>query len=97
MKNKLTLDTHSAVWWVSTLSLVGVLVQQVGHLFGWEITGEELNQAMGIVNTVLTIAGSLGLVYDTSKGKPSDSNTVQSDLTEVKTPTYQNSTNLRRN
>lgn len=68
MKNKLTLDTHSAVWWVSTLSLVGVLAQQVGHLFGWEITGEELNQAMGIVNTMLTIAGSLGLVYDTSKG-----------------------------
>ncbi|PMD70243.1 phage holin [Companilactobacillus nuruki] len=97
MKNKLTLDTHSAVWWVSTLSLVGVLVQQVGHLFGWEITGEELNQAMGIVNTVLTIAGSLGLVYDTSKDKTNESNTVQSDLTEVKTPTYQNPTNLRRN
>ncbi|HCD07641.1 MAG TPA: phage holin [Lactobacillus sp.] len=97
MKNKLTLDTHSAVWWVSTLSLVGVLVQQVGHLFGWEITGEELNQAMGIVNTVLTIAGSLGLVYDTSKDKANDFNTVQSDLTEVKTPKYSKSTNLRRN
>lgn len=95
MKNKLTLDTHSAVWWVSTLSLVGVLAQQVGHLFGWEITGEELNQAMGIVNTVLTIAGSLGLVYDTSKDKTNESNTVQSDLTEVKTPTY--TKNTRRN
>lgn len=26
------------------------------------------DQIMGIVNTVLLIAGSLGLVYDTSKG-----------------------------
>jgi len=97
MKNKLTIKNQNKTWWLSMTSLVLVLIQQVGHLFGWEITGEELNQAMGIVNTVLTIAGSLGLVYDTSKGKPSDSNTVQSDLTEVKTPTYQNSTNLRRN
>lgn len=67
MNKKLSLDTHSAVWWVSIVSLLGVLAQQVGHLFGWEITGEQLNQLMAIVNTLLSIGGALGLVYDTSK------------------------------
>lgn len=65
-KNKLTLDTHSKVWWVSIVSLILVLAQQVGHLFGWEITGDMVNQIMAIVNTLLAIAGSLGLIYDTS-------------------------------
>jgi len=65
-KNKLTLDTHSKVWWVSIVSLVLVLAQQVGHLFGWEITSDMVNQIMAIVNTLLAIAGSLGLIYDTS-------------------------------
>lgn len=70
MKNKLidnlTLDTKSKVWWISVVSLVLVLVQQVGHLFGWEITSDMINQIMAIVNTILAIAGSLGLIYDTS-------------------------------
>jgi len=66
MKNKLTLDTHSRVWWISIVSLVLVLAQQIGHLFGWEITSDEVNQIMAIVNTLLAIAGSLGLIYDTS-------------------------------
>ncbi|WP_164509403.1 phage holin [Companilactobacillus jidongensis] len=67
MNKKLSLDVHSTVWWVSIVSLIGVLAQQVGHLFGWEITGEQLNQIMAIVNTILSIGGALGLVYDTSK------------------------------
>lgn len=66
MKNKLTLDTHSKTWWVSLISLILVFGQQVGHLLGWEITSDQINQIMAIVNTVLLIAGSLGLVYDTS-------------------------------
>lgn len=70
MKNKLvnnlTLDTHSRVWWVSIVSLVLVLVQQIAHLFGWEIANNMVNQIMAIVNTALAIAGSLGLIYDTS-------------------------------
>lgn len=66
MKSKLTLDTRSKVWWVSIISLVLVLAQQVGHLLGWEITSDEVNQIMSIVNTILAIAGSLGLIYDTS-------------------------------
>jgi len=64
--NKLTLDTHSRVWWISIISLVLVLAQQIGHLFGWEITSDMVNQIMAIVNTALAIAGSLGLIYDTS-------------------------------
>ncbi|MBL3532068.1 hypothetical protein JMJ99_11855 [Companilactobacillus zhachilii] len=52
MKNKLvnnlTLDTHSRVWWVSIVSLVLVLVQQIAHLFGWEITNDMVNQIMAI-------------------------------------------------
>ena len=47
-------------------SLVLVLIQQVGHLFGWEITSDEINQIVAIVNTLLVIAGSPGLIYDTS-------------------------------
>lgn len=72
MKNKLTLDTHSGVWWTSIITLFLVLAQQIGHMFGWQITSEQVNQIMGIVNTCLAIASSLGLVYDTSKGGDSN-------------------------
>jgi len=76
MKNKLvnnlTLDTHSKVWWVSVVSLVLVLAQQIGHLIGWEITSDTVNQIMAIVNTILAIAGSLGLIYDTSVDNSGD-------------------------
>lgn len=95
MKSKLTFDTHSKVWWVSLVSLIGVLAQQVGHLFGWEITSEQLNQIMAIVNTILAIAVSFGLLYDTSKDN--SDKTSKNTPTEVQTPTYSNSTNLRRN
>lgn len=92
MKNKLTIKNQNKTWWLSMASLVLVLIQQVGHLFGWEITSDEINQIMGIVNTLLVIAGSLGLIYDTSS-----KSTIGDDLTEVKTPTYSKSANLRRN
>lgn len=95
MKNKLTLDIHSKAWWVSLISLILVFGQQIGHLFGWEITSDQVNQIMGIVNTILLIGGSLGLITDTSKNSISTIND-QSEPTEVKTPTYQNSINLRK-
>lgn len=97
MKTKLTLDVHSKAWWVSLISLILVFGQQVGHLFGWEITSDQVNQIMGIVNTILLIGGSFGLITDTSKKDVSTINTDQSKPMEVKTPTYQTSTNLRRN
>ena len=91
MKNKLTIKNQNKTWWLSITSLVLVLIQQVGHLFGWEITSDEINQIMAIVNTLLVIAGSLGLIYDTSANS-----TISDDLTEVKTPMYQEN-NTRRN
>ena len=96
MKNKLTLDIHSKTWWVSLISLLLVFGQQVCHLLGWEITSDEINQIMAIVNTVLLIGGSLGLITDTSKSDDSD-NDNQSSPTQVETPVYKNQTNLRRN
>lgn len=92
MKNKLTIKNQNKTWWLSMASLVLVLIQQVGHLFGWEITSDEINQIMGIVNTLLVIAGSLGLIYDTSS-----KSTISDDLIEVKTPKYNQENNTRRN
>ncbi|CAJ1187754.1 hypothetical protein CPR19081_DFPECDIO_01094 [Companilactobacillus paralimentarius] len=43
-KSKLTLDVHSKAWWVSLISLILVFGQQIGHLFGWEITSDQINQ-----------------------------------------------------
>lgn len=65
MKNNLSLDVHSKLWWTSIISLSIVLAQQIGHLFGWEITGDTANQVMAIVNTMLSIGGALGLIYNT--------------------------------
>lgn len=96
MKNKLTLDFHSKAWWVSLISLVLVFGQQVGHLLGWEITSDQINQIMAIVNTVLLIGGSLGLITDTSKSDESVSDNKLKP-TQVETPVYENQTNLRRN
>lgn len=97
MKNKFTIKNQNKAWWLSLASLIAVLIQQVFHLFGWEITSDEINTAMAIVNTVLVILGSLGLVTDTSKETVPTINTEQSTPTEVKTPSYQSSINLRRN
>lgn len=65
---KLTLDTHSKAWWVSITSLGLVLAQQVAHLFGWTIPAGTVNDVTAIINTLLTIGGAVGLIYDTSKG-----------------------------
>lgn len=98
MKNKLTIKNQNKAWWLSLASLVAVLVQQVFHLFGWEITGDEINTVMAIVNTVLVILGSLGLVTDTSKNTDTGGViTNQTALNEIPTPKYSKSTNLRRN
>lgn len=96
MKNKLTIKNQTKTWWLSMASLVLVLGQQVGHLFGWEITSDEINQIMAIVNTLLVMAGSLGLITDTSKSDTSTVDSNQSSLTEVKAPTYTNQINLRK-
>lgn len=66
VKDKLALDVHSKVWWTSITALLIVLAQQVAHMAGWEISSEALNGLTGIVNTILTIGGLLGVITDTS-------------------------------
>lgn len=61
-------DWHSKVLWTSMTALVIVLVQQVAKVFGVEFSNDLANQVQGIVNTVLTILGLIGVVYDTTKG-----------------------------
>ena len=61
-------DWHSKVLWTSMTALVIVLVQQVAKVFGIEVSNDLANQVQGIVNTVLTILGLIGVVYDTTKG-----------------------------
>lgn len=67
-----SIDVHSKAWWGSLILVFG---QQVGHLFGWEITSDQVNQIMGIVNTIFLIGGLLGLITDTSKNSVSTTNT----------------------
>ena len=61
-------DWHSKVLWTSLTALVIVLVQQIAKVFGVEFSNDLANQVQGIVNTVLTILGLIGVVYDTTKG-----------------------------
>lgn len=62
-------DWHSKVLWTSLTALVIVLVQQIAKVFGVEFSNDLANQVQGIVNTVLTILGLIGVVYDTTKGE----------------------------
>lgn len=62
-------DWHSKVLWTSLTALLIVLVQQVAKVFGVEFSNDLANQVQGIVNTVLTILGLIGVVYDTTKGE----------------------------
>jgi len=61
-------DWHSKVLWTSLTALFIVLVQQVAKVFGVEFSNDLASQVQGIVNTVLTILGLVGVVYDTTKG-----------------------------
>ena len=62
-------DWHSKVLWTSLTALLIVLVQQVAKVFGIEFSNDLANQVQGIVNTVLTILGLIGVIYDTTKGE----------------------------
>lgn len=62
-------DWHSKVLWTSLTALLIVLVQQIAKVFGVEFSNDLANQVQGIVNTVLTILGLIGVVYDTTKGE----------------------------
>jgi uncharacterized membrane protein len=72
VKDKLALDVHSKVWWTSITALLIVLAQQVAHMLGWEISSQIINGATGIINTLLTLGGLLGIITDTSAKVSSD-------------------------
>lgn len=65
---KVNVDWHSKVVWTSLTALIIVLIQQLAKAFGFEFTSDMTSSIQGIVNTVLTILGVLGVVYDTQKG-----------------------------
>ena len=57
---------HSKILWTSLSALFVVFIQQVGAVFGWSFDSEKAQQLTGIINTVLTILATLGIVYDTT-------------------------------
>ena len=61
-------DWHSKVLWTSLTALLIVLIQQIAKVFGFEFSNDMAGQIQGIVNTVLTILGLVGVIYDTTKG-----------------------------
>ncbi|KRM20317.1 hypothetical protein FC40_GL000238 [Ligilactobacillus hayakitensis DSM 18933 = JCM 14209] len=69
MKALLTQDGKLNAKTVTSLALLGVvLVQEVAKLFGWHLTGDP-KQVMEIVNTILTILGTLGLASNSADVK----------------------------
>ncbi|MEE5987184.1 hypothetical protein L1O48_00465 [Ligilactobacillus equi] len=69
MKALLTQDGKLNTKTVTSLALLAiVLVQEVAKLFGWHLTGDP-KQVMEIVNTILTILGTLGLASTSSDVK----------------------------
>lgn len=68
LKSNLTIDYHSKVWWVSVVSIVLVLIQQVLKMFGVEMPSGLDTEIMNVVNSLLALGGLLGVIYDTSNG-----------------------------
>ncbi|MCH4010383.1 MAG: phage holin [Companilactobacillus sp.] len=68
LKSNLTIDYHSKVWWVSVVSIVLVLIQQVLKMFGVEMPDGLDTEIMNVVNSLLALGGLLGIIYDTSNG-----------------------------
>ncbi|MCH4008156.1 phage holin [Companilactobacillus sp.] len=67
-KGKLTLDYHSKVWWVSVVSIILVLIQQVLKIFGVDMPAGLDTEIMNVVNSLLALGGLMGIIYDTSNG-----------------------------
>lgn len=65
---KININWHSKVFWVSLVSLLIVLVQQVLAIFSIELPAGLSDEIMSVVNTLLTIGGLTGVIYDTTKG-----------------------------
>ena len=57
---------HSKILWTSLTALFVVFIQQIAAVFGFSFDSEKAQQLTGIINTVLTILATLGIVYDTT-------------------------------
>lgn len=66
MKN-INVNWHSKALWASLTSLFIVLIQQIFVLFGLTLPEGFESQVGGLINTLLTIGGLFGIVYDTNK------------------------------
>lgn len=63
---------HSKILWTSLTALFVVFIQQVGAVLGWSFDSDKAQQLTGIINTVLTILATLGIVYDTTTDEKGD-------------------------
>ena len=66
MKN-INVNWHSKALWASLTSLFIVLIQQILALFGLSVPEGFESQIGGLINTLLTIGGLFGIIYDTNK------------------------------
>ncbi|ODJ71973.1 phage holin [Brochothrix thermosphacta] len=63
---------HSKILWTSLTALFVVFIQQIAAVFGLSFDSEKAQQLTGIINTVLTILATLGIVYDTTTDEKGD-------------------------
>ena len=76
MKNVKNINWHDGKLWAGLISLLIVLVQQLMVAFGYNYPVNWQN-VVGIINTVLTLLGMLGVISDVTvvsdqKGGPDD-------------------------
>ncbi|MFA9354494.1 phage holin [Pediococcus pentosaceus] len=76
MKNVKNINWHDGKLWAGLISLLIVLVQQLMVAFGYNYPVNWQN-IVGIINTVLTLLGMLGVISDVTvvsnqKGEPDD-------------------------
>lgn len=78
MKNVKTINWHDGKLWAGLISLGIVLIQQLMVAFGYTYPVNWQN-IIGIINTVLTILGMLGVLSDTTLvNDPKGGNNVES-------------------
>ena len=65
MKNIKNINWHDGKLWAGLISLLIVLVQQLMVAFGFAYPVNWQN-IVGIINTILTILGMLGVISDTT-------------------------------
>ncbi|APR28089.1 holin [Pediococcus acidilactici] len=76
MKNVKNINWRDGKLWAGLISLLIVLVQQLMVAFGYNYPVDWQN-IVGIINTVLTLLGMLGVISDVTvvsnqKGEPND-------------------------